>query len=154
MKRKHFGFPQKVLKSTPVRPKRLSKRERLFHIAEIKSKHAAFIPVLNAVSSHWFALVFWPLLGLAWGTLHSFPDRGYAIPLAGALLGGAVGLFFRLGNTKLSLAALGVYCSAVGGGLAVLSGVPENAVMFAGIGLAIGLLGRFFVGLVLQLFSY
>ncbi|MDP1740048.1 hypothetical protein [Polaromonas sp.] len=158
MKRRPFSFPEKVPRSTPASRERPSKRERRLRIAEIKSKylskHAAFIFCLNAVAPHWFALVFWPVLGLLWGALHgSISGNGFEIPMAGALLGGAVGLFFRLGNTKLSLAVLAIYCSAVGGGLAMLSGTPDNAMLFAGIGFVIGLLGRFFVALVLQLFS-
>ena len=153
MKRNLSRFPRKVPSSTPVKSKRLSRRERLLRVAEIKSQYAVLIPFLNVFSPHWYALVFWPLLGLVWGTLHSISENGYEMPIAGAFLGGAVGLFFYLGNTKLSLAVLAIYCSAIGGWLAVLSGVPENAMLFASIGLVIGLLGRFFVALILQIFS-
>jgi hypothetical protein len=159
MKRRPFSFPKKVPRSTSASHDRPSKRERRLRIAEIKSKyqgkHSAVIFCLNAFEPHWFALVFWPVLGFLWGALHGiFSGIGFELPMTGALIGGAVGLFFRFGNTKLSLTVLTIYCSIVGCVLAMVSGTPDNAMLFAGIGFVIGLLGRFFVGLVLRIFSF
>ena len=80
-----------------------------------------------------------------------YPDRcdcGYGnVPLLGALVGGGVAFSFYFGEKKYPQTILVIYSLIVGFTYGMLTSTVENAAIYAGIGLFLGLFGRFIIGL-------
>jgi hypothetical protein len=137
-----------------------SRRERLQALAE---SHAQDFKKHDAIQrsnarfwriARWAALLFWPAFGWCWGFLHGTSAGTYEFSIMGLVLGAGVGVYFFLGDNWLGRAVFALLGLAMGAVVAMLTGHPADWAAYSGVGLLLGLVGRYLVYLVLQIFSF